>query len=177
MHVKADRQVIFGNDPDSWSEQLEGYINGKIRKGEDVHLIGADGDELILTTDTAGKISSPYRGDGTRLSDAEYERKVNAGAHIDELVQVSKRDGTKEDTDARHGEFASKGWQYRVAYFQDFDGEYYRVTISAAINDDGKIVYNIGKMRRRDFFDNRGSSAKGGAQGVREISSENSLPQ
>ncbi len=32
-YVKADRQVIFGNDPDEWSEQLENYINGKIRRG------------------------------------------------------------------------------------------------------------------------------------------------
>ena len=30
-YVKADRQVLFGSDPDSWSEQLEDYINGKIR--------------------------------------------------------------------------------------------------------------------------------------------------
>lgn len=28
-YVQADRQVIFGNDPESWSEQLENYINGK----------------------------------------------------------------------------------------------------------------------------------------------------
>lgn len=35
-YVRADRQVIFGNDPEGWSEQLEGYINGKIRRGEDV---------------------------------------------------------------------------------------------------------------------------------------------
>ena len=32
-YVRADRQVIFGNDPDSWSEQVEDYINGRIRRG------------------------------------------------------------------------------------------------------------------------------------------------
>ena len=26
-YVQADRQVIFGNDPNSWADQIEGYIN------------------------------------------------------------------------------------------------------------------------------------------------------
>ena len=56
-YVRADRQVIFGNDPDSWCIQVEDYINGKIRRGQDVQLIAEDGDVLILTSDTAGKLS------------------------------------------------------------------------------------------------------------------------
>lgn len=28
-YVRADRQVIFGKDPDAWSEQLESYITAK----------------------------------------------------------------------------------------------------------------------------------------------------
>ncbi len=177
-YVKADRQVIFGNDPQSWRGQLEDYINGKIRRGEDVALIAEDGDVLLLTAETAGKVSSPYRGDGTTLSDAEYERKVNAGVHIDELVRVSRSQGkTKDDVDGRHGEFASGGWDYRDAYFLDFDGKYYQVTISAAVNDDGTVVYNIGKMRKRSFPNYTGSSAKGGAHGVGKASPSDSVAQ
>lgn len=29
QYVKADRQVIFGNDPQSWSEQLEDTSMGR----------------------------------------------------------------------------------------------------------------------------------------------------
>ena len=40
---------MFGNGPVSWGEQVENYINGKIRKGEDVQLLTEDGDVLTLT--------------------------------------------------------------------------------------------------------------------------------
>lgn len=86
-YVRADRQVIFGKDPDAWSEQLENYINGKIRRGEDVPLVTDDGDVLLLTKETAGKISSQYK-DGRTLSEEDFSRKVSAGAHIDELAQL-----------------------------------------------------------------------------------------
>ena len=54
-YVQADRQVIFGNDPDGWAGQIEGYINRKIRNGEDVILTTDSGDVLKITEDTAGK--------------------------------------------------------------------------------------------------------------------------
>lgn len=86
-YVRADRQVIFGKGPDAWSEQLENYINGKIRRGEDVPLVTDDGDVLLLTKETAGKISSQYN-DGRTLSEEDFSRKVSAGAHIDELAKL-----------------------------------------------------------------------------------------
>ena len=57
----------------------------------------------------------------------------------------------KADLDCRHGEMASGGWQYRSAYFMDFDGSYYLVTISAAKSNDGLMVYNIGQMKKEAF--------------------------
>lgn len=177
-YVRADRQVIFGNDPEVWSEQLENYINGKIRRGQDVQLTNEDGDVLTLTKDTAGKVSSRYK-DGRTMSDEAFERKVSAGAHIDELAQVSTR-GKKitADTDGRHGNMASGGWNYRTAYFRDFDGTYYRCIISVSIGKNGNAVYNIGEMEERSFPTARkalsGSSAKSGALG-RETSFESSI--
>lgn len=177
-YVRADRQVIFGNDPDAWSEQVENYINGKIRKGEDVPLVADDGDVLLLTKETAGKISSPYK-DGRTLSEEDFSRKVSAGAHIDELARISKR-GNKvvQDENNRHGEMAEGGWNYRTAYFLDFDGKYYRCVISVSIGKNGNAVYNIGEMKERSFSTAQkalsGSSAKSGALG-RETSSKDSI--
>lgn len=174
--VKADRMVLFGNDPREWRVQLEDYINGKIRRGEDVTLIGADGDELVLTATSAGKLSSPYTNDGRTMSDAAYELKETAAAHIDELVSVSNRKGAvKTDRDGRHGEMAADGWAYRTAYFEDFDGKYYQLTISAARNASGTMVYNIGNMKEEASPKVKGSSA-GNGNGPRGFaSSENSI--
>lgn len=159
-YVRADRQVIFGNDPQSWSEQLEDYINGKIRRGQDVKLIGADGDELVLTATSAGKLSDNRTSDGRTMSEAAFERKVNAASHIDELAQVSvKGDRNVVDHNSRHGDMASSGWNYRTAFFKDFDGKYYKVTISTAQSADGKMIYNIGQMQERSIPQINGSSA------------------
>lgn len=159
-YVRADRQVIFGNDPQSWSEQLEDYINGKIHRGQDVKLIGADGDELVLTATSAGKLSDNHTSDGRTMSEAAFERKVNAASHIDELAQVSvKGDRNVVDHNSRHGDMASSGWNYRTAFFKDFNGKYYKVTISTAQSADGKMIYNIGQMQERSIPQINGSSA------------------
>ena len=159
-YVQADRQVIFGNDPNSWSEQLEDYINGKIRRGENVELIGADGDILLLTATSAGKLSDDHTSDGRTMSKDAYEKKVNAAAHIDELAQVSTRGNRNvADYNDRHGSMADGGWNYRTSYFMDFDGKYYQVMISVALGADGKMVYNIGQMQERSTPQINGSSA------------------
>lgn len=161
--VKADRMVLFGNDPREWRVQLEDYINGKIRRGEDVTLIGADGDELVLTATSAGKLSSPYTNDGRTMSDTAYELKGNAAAHIDELAQTSARGkSVVNDYAGRHGDMAADGWNYRKAYFQDFDGKYYSVTISVAKGTNGSMVYNIGNMKEEASPKVKGSSAGNG---------------
>ena len=162
-YVKADRQVLFGSDPDGWSEQLEDYINGKIRRGQDVQLIAEDGNVLLLTRTSAGKLSDNHTSDGRTMSDAAFERKANAAAHIDELVEVSaKGKKTVTDKNARHGDMASNGWNYRTAYFMDFDGKYYKTTISVAEGAGGSIVYNVGHMKEEAFPKIKGSYAKKG---------------
>lgn len=160
-YVQADRQVIFGDDPDGWADQIEGYINRKIRNGEDVILTTDSGDVLKITKDTAGKASfrnyvRDENGTMRRMTDAEYEAKLNAEAHIDELAQISERinKNPRKDETARngqpiHGELARNGWIYRKAEFRDFDGQRYRVTISTADGNNGVVVYNVGKMQRR----------------------------
>lgn len=161
QYVKADRQVIFGDDADSWSVQLEDYINGKIRRGQDVSLIGTDGQTLLLTATSAGKLSSQYTSDGRTMSKGAFEKKTNAAAHIDELATLSKRKGgIKADAGNRHGGMASEGWEYRKAYFEDFDGKYYEVTISAARSENGTMIYNIGQMKEEASPKVKGSSAE-----------------
>ena len=175
-YVRADRQVIFGNDPRSWSEQLEDYINGKIRRGGDVTLIGADGDALRLTATSAGKLSDYHTGDGRTMSSDAFERKVNAASHIDELAQTSVRGPkTVADYGSRHGAAASGGWNYRTAHFMDFDGKYYEVRISVALGADGKMIYNIGQMKEEAHPKIKGSRANNddGPRGF--ASSDNSI--
>ena len=180
-YVQADRQVIFGNDPSSWADQIEGYINRKIRNGEDVILTTDSGDVLKITKDTAGKASfrnyvPGENGTMRRMSDTEYETKLNAEAHIDELAQISEKNNQKPAADEIgtngkpiHGELAKNGWYYRTAWFSDFDGQYYRVTISTADGNNGVVVYNVGKIEKRTSpTKKRGSSDSVTETGARQ---------
>ena len=174
-YVKADRQVLFGNDPREWGEQLTKYINKEIRKGNDVLLTAPDGEIIKLTNDTAEKgafRNTDYGKDGRPhvMTDTEYETKLNAEAHVDELIQVSgdkyKGRPNVPDYNGVHGEFARDGWRYRQAYFMDHDGKYYDLTLSVAHGRDGKVAYNIANIKERSFPNFRGSSnPKTGAQG------------
>ena len=180
-YVQADRQVIFGNDPASWADQIEGYINRKIRNGEDVILTTDSGDVLKITKDTAGKASFRNyilgeNGTMRRMSDAEYEAKLNAEAHIDELAQISRKNNQNPVADEigtngkpLHGDLAKNGWYYRTAWFSDFDGQYYRVTISTADGANGVVVYNVGKIEKRTSPTKiRGSSDSVSETGARQ---------
>jgi len=185
-YVKADRQVLFGNDPREWGEQLTKYINKEIRKGNDVLLTAPDGEIIKLTATTAEKgafrnIWYDTKGTPHLLTDAEYEAKLNAEAHIDELVQVSedRRKGRPNapDDNGIHGSFAKDGWRYRGAYFMDHDGKYYEVTISVAYGANGKVAYNIAEIKKRSFPEKNGSSnPKTGAQGKTSLDARISQP-
>ena len=101
-----------------------------------------------MTANSAGKLSDNHASDGRTMSAEAYERKANAAAHIDEVVQVSTRGKkTVPDSNGRHGEMANSGWNYRTAYFEDFDGKYYKLTILTALNSNGITIYNIGTIK------------------------------
>ena len=122
QYVEHDRYVITGNNPELWRDQVMNYINDEIRHGKDVTFYGADGEALTITEDTAGKarfrnmVTNP---DGTQrlMYDDEYETKLRAETHIDELAQVSRGNGRTVPDDKNHP-FAKDGFTYRTAYLR-----------------------------------------------------------
>ena len=154
-YVQATRQVITSDDPLVWGESIENYINKEIRKGNDVSLITDDGNVLTITEDTSGKAkfrNSVERPDGSKtlMTDKEYLTKLNAESHIDEIGKVSKR-GKKVVEDYKKHDFAKDGFNYRTAYFRDFDGSYYKLTISVGQNGNINTIYNVGKIKEVPF--------------------------
>ena len=155
QYVKADREVIHGENPDEWRKQVQNYINNSIRNGKDVVVYGADGDALTITKDTAGKArfrNSIALPDGShrRMTDSEFATKLRAETHIDELAQASTR-GKYDVPDSKNHPFAKDGFNYRTAYFLDNDGSYYRITLSVGKNGEVNTVYNVGKIKEAKF--------------------------
>ena len=54
------------------------------------------------------------------------------------------------------------GFNYYIAFFMDFDGEYYKISFSSAQNANKETVYSIGKVEKRKFPNRHGSSSKMG---------------
>lgn len=154
-YVKADRQVISGNDPRVWAKQVKDYIDNNIRHGKDVNVLTEDGDILTITKDTSGKArfrNTVQEKDGAKrpMSDSEYAAKLRAETHIDELSEISKNKNTDRPDKKNHGEMAKNGFEYRTVYFEDIDGTFYKLTISVGKGDTINTVYNIGKMDKRN---------------------------
>ena len=153
--VKASRQVIKGDNPAHWAQDVMDYINNSIRHGKDVIFTGLDGEQLTITMDTAGK--ARYRNEiqekgGLKrsLTDDEYALKLRVESHIDEISQVSKGNNRPLEPDRKNHPFAKDGFEYRTAYFEDFDGSYYYVNFSVGHNGEVNTVYNVGQIKKRD---------------------------
>lgn len=178
-YVKADRQVISGKNPLKWEKQVENYINNQIRKGKDVNVITEDGDILTITEDTAGKAKfrNNYidkNGQKHYLSNDEFLTKLSAEVHIDELGRISKQTNKNTVPDYKNHAFAKDGFNYRTAFFEDYNGDYYKITMSIGKNGNINTIYNVGKLEQRKRPVISGSSVNNGANGSLTA---NNIPQ
>ncbi len=161
-YVKADRQVIFGEDPSQWEQQIIDYVNDVVRGGQDMTIPTQEGDVLTINGRTAWKLG--YRNDtpNGKIDDATYRLKGDAAGHIDELAEVSALKKSKPNLKPnRRMPFGRDGFDYRTAYFLDKDNSYYQLMLSVGVDGNVKTVYNIGDIKKVPF-PVTGSKAKTG---------------
>ena len=180
QYVQATERFISGDDINVWRTQVSSYINKEIRKGNDFTIKTIDGDELTITKETARKtrdnrVKNP---DGTyrEMTKEEFRTKLNAEVHINELAEISKKTNRQTIPDMKNHSFAKDGFDYRRTYFRDFDGRYYRVTLSIGKNGDLNTVYNVGKIKTDTPTGSRIISALSGSKAV-DVSVDNNVPQ
>lgn len=150
-YVKASRNVISGDNISAWRKQITNFFNELLDGEKSLDISTIDGDVLTITkSETANKARDNFKqvnGQKVRMSADEFRIKLNAEAHIDEIAETSI--GVKNKTaDTKSHDFASNGFTYRTAYFQDFDGTYYRLRLSVGNNGTVATVYNVGKINK-----------------------------
>ncbi|MBQ2877001.1 MAG: hypothetical protein IJE25_08320 [Clostridia bacterium] len=181
QYVEAsEKQIITGTDPQKWAIQVADYINKVIRNGSDLTVKTTDGDYLTITRDTAYKAGTRNQvrnPDGTyrTMTDSEYLCKLNAEIHINELAEISKNSSKLPTPDYKNHRFAKDGFTYRTAYFKDFDGSYYKLTISVGENGSVSTVYNVGKMKKDTLPSGKIVSTFSGSK-ANKVSSSNIIP-
>lgn len=183
-YVKADRQVLEGDDPKQWGVQLQNYINSEIRKGNDIVLPTTDGGLVRLTERSAYKLADNKSTDlkthqKTQLSDEAYRLKETAASHIDEIILTGEFSHNMEDIGGVHqNDIGEDGFNSYVAYFEDSDGQYYRISFVSALNGNEETAYSIGNIqkRKKPTTGNGSSTRESGALNGGRLSG-NSVPQ
>lgn len=151
VYVQASRKVITGTTKAQQRQNITDFFEALLdnKKSLDIHTV--EGDVLTITKkDTAVKARDDYKtvnGIPTPMTNNEFAVKLRMEAHIDELAEVSQSPKNKKPIpDGKNHAFAKNGFTYRRAYFEDFDGQYYEVTLSVGHNGTVATVYNVGKI-------------------------------
>ncbi len=143
--VKASRDFALSDNPKEWGKQIRQYIRDEIRRHGAIVIRTIDGAEIILDKNSQEKARNWLAGADVKNNRA----RMNAAAHLDEVVEVSEDSAPNEpnvpDDKGKH-EWAKDGWRYREAVFEDYDGKRYLLTISVGQSGDGQTVYNIGDV-------------------------------
>lgn len=149
VYVTASRKVIKGTTKAEQRREIASFFSVLLdgKPSLDIHTI--EGDVLTITKkETANKARDDYKtvdGQQIQMTDDEFAVKMHIESHIDEIAEVSKPLKNKQDN--KNHPFAKDGFTYRRAYFEDFDGQYYEVTLSIGNNGTIATVYNVGKIK------------------------------
>ena len=156
IYVQADRKILSGTDKEVWKSQIDDFFDKVLLKNGSLTVKSVEGDILTITKDNTvwkGKDEHVLKNGLLRfLRKDEYRVKLTALSHIDELSEVStvqrNKDGSRKvEPDKKKHPFAKDGFEYPTVFFQDFDGKYYRITLSVGLADGVSTIYNIGKIK------------------------------
>ena len=153
VYVKASRNVITGTTKAEQRKNISDFFTTLLEGKDSLDIPTIEGDILTITkAETATKARDDHKtvnGQALPLSDSEFAVKLRIAAHIDEIAEVSKTTkNNKRTSDGKNHSFAKDGFTYRRAYFEDFDGQYYEITISVGHNGTIATVYNVGKVNK-----------------------------
>lgn len=150
--VRANRKVITSSTLEGRRSQITKFFNTLLSQNKTLEIPTIDGDVLTITRDITGdKARDNYKnikGNRVKLTDDEFLVKLNVETHIDEIAETSRKSKKAPVADAKNHDFAKDGFTYRKAYFEDFDGQYYEITLSVGHNGTVATVYNVGKIEK-----------------------------
>ncbi len=151
-YVYGDRKVIKGNTVDEIRNDISGFFNALLSENSSLDIPTLEGDTLTITkANTANKARDNYKtvnGAPVQMSDAEFALKGRIEAHIDEIAETAIKEKGGRTADTKNHPFAKDGFSYRTAYFEDFDGSYYKLRLSIGHDGTTATVYNVGKIEK-----------------------------
>ena len=149
-YVSASRKVINGTTEAEQRKEITQFFNDLLQGNASLDIQTIEGDVLTITkADTADKARDDHetvKGKRVQMTSEKFAVKLRAEAHIDELAETSIK--SNKAGDYKNHSFAKDGFTYRKAYFEDFDGQFYEITLSIGHNGTVATVYNVGKIEK-----------------------------
>lgn len=178
--VQASRNVINSTELSEQRKEITQFFNDLLNNQSSIDIQTIEGDVLTITkAETADKARDNYKsvaGQAIPMDSVEFGVKLRAEAHIDELAETSNTKQKTPKGDSKNHLFAKDGFTYRTAYFEDFDGQYYKITLSIGHNGTTATVYNIGKIEK-SVSPSAKVIAVVGSRALGKTLSNNSIPQ
>lgn len=152
MYVQASRNVISGTDINAWRKQISDFYDWLLQGKQSIDIKSVEGDVFTLTkNETEHKARDRHKmvnDQSQPMTNTEFAIKLRAESHIDELVETSNGNKKSKVPDTKNHPFAKDGFTYRKTYFEDFNGDYYEITLSIGHNGTTATVYNVGKIKK-----------------------------
>lgn len=150
-YVKASRKVINGTTLKDQRADITSFFKKLLKNKPSIDIHTIEGDVLTITMDdTADKARDNYKlvnGKPVKMSAEEFAVKLRVESHIDEIAETALKENKPLTNDEKNHDFAKDGFEYRTAYFEDFDGQYYKIRFSIGHNGTVATVYNVGKIK------------------------------
>ena len=152
MYVQARRNVISGTDINAWRKQISDFYDWLLQGKQSIDIKSVEGDVFTLTkNETEHKARDRHKTVNDKsqpMTNTEFAIKLRAESHIDELAETSNGNKKSKVPDTKNHPFAKDGFTYRKTYFEDFNGDYYEITLSIGHNGTTATVYNVGKIKK-----------------------------
>ena len=152
MYVQASRNVISGTDINAWRKQISDFYDWLLQGKQSIDIKSVEGDVFTLTkNETEHKARDRHKTVNDKsqpMTNTEFAIKLRAESHIDELAETSNGNKKSKVPDTKNHPFAKDGFTYRKTYFEDFNGDYYEITLSIGHNGTTATVYNVGKIKK-----------------------------
>ena len=150
-YVKASRKIITGTTLKEQRAQITDFFKKLLKNKPSIDIPTIEGDILTITMeDTEDKARDNYKlvdGKPVKMSNEEFAVKLRVESHIDEIAETAIKENKPLTPDDKEPEVAKDGFEYRTAYFEDFDGSYYKIRFSVGHNGTIATVYNVGKIK------------------------------
>ncbi len=123
-----------------------GTLTDEMLEGMEEKVLLGDFSYEVISDEKALEKADKAVGNGTAediWEDTVNGKKVNKT----EIAETALKENKPLTNDEKNHDFAKDGFEYRTAYFEDFDGQYYKIRFSIGHNGTFATVYNVGKIK------------------------------